>query len=40
MMEYSSILCLNGMDFLASNRQQQQQQQQQQEKSGQAGEKS
>jgi hypothetical protein len=38
MIEYSSILCLNSMDFFASNRQQQQQQQQQQEKAGPAGE--
>jgi hypothetical protein len=38
MNEYSSILCLNSMDFLALKRQQQQQQQQ--EKSGPAGEKS
>jgi hypothetical protein len=40
MIEYSSILCLNSMDFFASNRQEQQQQQQQQEKAGPAGEKS
>jgi hypothetical protein len=40
MIEYSSILYLNSMDFLASNRQQQQQQQQQEIAAGPAGEKS
>jgi hypothetical protein len=40
MMEYSSILCLNTMDFLASNRQQQQQQKQQLKKAVPAGGKS
>jgi hypothetical protein len=42
--ENGSILCLNSMDILASDRQQQkqqqQQQQQQQEKAGPAGEQS
>ncbi len=37
LMEYSSILCLNSLDFLAPNRQQQQQQQLQLEKAGPAG---
>jgi hypothetical protein len=37
MIEYISILCLNSIDFLASNRQQQQQQE---KAAGPAGEKS